>query len=261
MKKLNIKSIMFLFALMAGFGLQAQDFKVDLSNPGQTTVIIKEVNKVSVEAYNGSDIEISSDSNKERSERAEGLTALSARGQDNTGIGLNVKQEGNEVTIFQAARRGQGRYTIKVPENVTVKIEHTGNWEGGKIEVYGTKGELEVSGNYNAVYLEDVTGPALVSTVYGKVEASFTELSQSGPTSIVSVYGIVDVTLPANTKADVRIRTPYGEAFSDMNIEFPSASGGDGLKKVSSTIEGVINGGGVELDLKASYKNVYLRKK
>ena len=124
MKKLNIKTVMILFALITSYGLQAQDYKVDISNPTQTTVVIKEVNKVSVEAYSGSDIEIYAESKKERSERAEGLTALSARGQDNTGIGLNIKQEGNQVTIFQAARRGQGRYTIKVPESVMVQIEH-----------------------------------------------------------------------------------------------------------------------------------------
>ena len=246
-----------MLALLTTYGLGAQDYEVKLSNPDKTTVIIKEVNKVSVEAYDGNDIQITASSKSGQPERAQGLTALSARGQDNTGIGLNVTNEGNAVTIFQAARRGQGRYTVKVPRNIKVQIEHTGDWEGGKIEIYGTKGELEVSGNYNSVYMEDVTGPALVSTVFGKVEATFTELSQQGPTSLVSVYGIVDVTLPASSKADLMIKTPYGEAFSDMNIQFPDA---DGMKKVSSTIKGTLNGGGVGLDLKSSYKNVYLRK-
>ncbi len=246
-----------MLALLTTYGLGAQDYEVKLSNPDKTTVIIKEVNKVSVEAYDGNDIQITASSKSGQPERAQGLTALSARGQDNTGIGLNVNNEGNTVTIFQAARRGQGRYTVKVPKNIKVQIEHTGDWEGGKIEIYGTEGELEVSGNYNSVYMEDVTGPALVSTVFGKVEATFTELSQQGPTSLVSVYGIVDVTLPASSKADLMIKTPYGEAFSDMNIQFPDA---DGMKKVSSTIKGTLNGGGVGLDLKSSYKNVYLRK-
>lgn len=245
-------------AMLAVVRLSAQDHTITISNPGQTTVIIQELNRVSVEAYDGNDIQIESDSHRESPERAEGLTALSARGKDNTGIGLNVKQDGNEVTIFQAARRGKGKYTIKVPKSINVQIEHTGDWEGGQIEVHGISGELEVSGRYNGVYLKDVTGPALVSTVYGKVEAIFSELNQDSPTSLVSVYNIVDVTLPAGTKADVRIRTPYGEAFSDMNMEFPSE---EGMRKVSSTIEGKLNGGGVELDLKSSYKNVYLRKK
>lgn len=258
MKKVSIKLIMMSLAMLAAMQLSAQDHTVKISNPGQTTLVIKEVNRVSVEAYDGKDIQIDSDSKKDQPERAEGLTALSARGKDNTGIGLNVQQKGNEVVVFQVARRGKGKYTLKVPKNMNVQIEHTGNWEGGKIEVYGMAGELEISGQHNSVYLEDVTGPALVSTLYGKVEASFSELNQESPTSLVSVYSVVDVTLPANSKADVRIRTPYGEAFSDMDIQF---GGEDGMRKVSSTIEGKLNGGGVELDLKASYKNVYLRKK
>ena len=256
MKKVNIKLGIITALMLAVFTINAQDHTVSLSNPSGTTVIIKEVNRVSVEAYDGTDIEIDASSSKSNPERAKGLTALSARGQDNTGIGLNVKSDGNEVTIFQAARRGQGKYTIRVPRTVNVQIEHTGNWEGGKIEIHGITGELEVKGRYNSVYLEDVSGPALVNTIYGKVEAIFTELSQSGPTSLVSVYSIVDVTLPDNTKADVTIKTPYGEAFSDMEMEFPGE-----LKRMSSTIEGTLNGGGVELDLKASYSNVYLRKK
>lgn len=260
MKKLNIKIALTALALLTTLGLSAQQegYSVKISNPSSTTLIIKEVNRVSVEAYDGSEILIENSKGNAKPERAEGLTALSARGEDNTGIGLNVQQSGNEVTIFQAARRPQGKYTIKVPKSIKVQIEHTGNWEGGKIEVYGITGELEISGRFNSVYLEDVSGPALVNTVHGKVEAIFSSLSQAGPTSLVSVHSTVDVTLPANTKANVSIKTPYGEAYSDMKLEFPKT---EGMRKVSSVIEGTLNGGGVELAIKASYNNAYLRKK
>ena len=68
----------------------------------------------------------------------------------------------------------------------------------------------------------------------------------------------MDVTRPANTKANIVVKTPYGEAYSDMDIEF--SKNGD-MKKISSTIQGTLNGGGVDLEIKASYDNVYLRKK
>jgi len=259
MKKSNIKIVITALALFVTMGLSAQEgYSVKISNPSSTTVIIKEVNRVSVEAYDGSEILIENSNSNAKPERAEGLKALSARGEDNTGIGLNVEQSGNEVIIFQASKRPQGKFTIKVPKSVKVQIEHTGNWEGGKIEVYGVTGELEISGRYNSVYLEDVSGPALVNTVYGEVHAIFTSLSQSGPTSLVSVYSTVDVTLPANTKADVSIKTPYGEAYSDLDIELPKT---DGMRKIGSTVQGTLNGGGVELAIKASYANAYLRKK
>lgn len=258
MKKLSIKLSIALLFLVAAISAKAQDYTIDVSNPSGTTLMIKEVNRLSVEAYDGNNIQITSANQPDEPDRAEGLTALSARGKDNTGIGLNVKQEGGEVAIFQAARRGEGKYTIKVPKSMKVSIEHTGSWEGGKIEVYGMNSELEISGVYNDVYLEDVTGPALVNTVYGDLEAVFSELSQVGPTSLVSVYSVVDVTIPAATKADVTIKTPYGEAYSDLEIEFPES---EGMRKLNSTIDGKLNGGGVKLDLKASFENVYLRKK
>ncbi|KYG73212.1 DUF4097 family beta strand repeat-containing protein [Roseivirga echinicomitans] len=256
MKKLT-KNLLAIALFLVAFTVQGQDFKVAIS--GQKKVVIKEVNRVSVEAYDGTEIQItSSNKDEERSERAVGLKSLSARGEDNTGIGLSVKTDGGQITIVQVARRADGKYTIKVPKSMNVKIEHTGNWEGGKMEVYGISGELEISGNYNNVYLEGITGPALVNTVYGGVEAKFSSLSQAGPTSLVSVYGDVDVTLPANAKANISAKTPYGEAYSDLSIEFPKT---DGMRKVSSTVEGTLNGGGVKLDIQASFNNVYLRKK
>ncbi len=258
MKKVNIKLCLMALALVSTMGLKAQDHTVSIGNAASTTLIIKEVNRVSVEAYDGNEIQIEGSSSRERSERAQGLKALSAMGEDNTGIGLNVEKDGDVVTIFQASRRGQGKYTIKVPANVKLQIEHTGQWEGGLIEVYGMTGELEISGRYNAVHLEDITGPALVSTVYGKIEATFSSVSQSGPISLECSHNDIDVTIPANTKADLTIKTPYGEAFSDLDIEFPKR---EGMRRVSSTIAGTINGGGVEMYLKASYNNVYLRKK
>ncbi len=260
MKKLNIKLTLTVAALLCALNLSAQDYTVEISNPSQTTIIVKEVNRVSVEAYDGSNIQIQNSDGNSKPQRAEGLKALSARGKDNTGIGLNVQKDGNEVTIFQAARRPKGKYTIKVPKSVKVQIEHTGNWEGNDIEVHGITGEVEVSGRYNNVYLNDVVGPALVNTVYGKVVAKFSELSQSSPTSLVSVYGDVDVTLPGNTKANITIKTPHGEAYSDMNISFSNDEEGE-MKRMSSVIEGLLNGGGVELEIKASYQSVYLRKK
>lgn len=256
MKKLT-KNLLAIALFLVAFTVQGQDFKVAVS--GQKKVVIKEVNRVSVEAYDGTEIQItSSNKDEQRSERAAGLKSLSARGQDNTGIGLNVKSEAGEITVMQVARRADGKYTIKVPKSMNVKMEHTGNWEGGKMEVYGITGELEISGNYNNIYMESITGPALVNTVYGDVEAKFSSLSQAGPTSLLSVYGDVDVTLPANAKANISAKTPFGEAYSDLNIEFPKT---DGMRKVSSTVEGTLNGGGVKLDIQASYQNVYLRKK
>lgn len=238
--------------------LAAQDYTKSISNPSSKTLFVSEVNRVSVEAYEGNEILIETSGDNKKPERAEGLKPLSARGKDNTGIGLQVMEEGDQVIISQVARRANGLFKIKVPSKMKVKIEHTGNWEGGEIDVYKVDQELEISGRYNSIYLEDITGPALVNTVYGDIKGSFASISQAGPTSIVSVYNGVDITLPASSQANLTIKTPYGEAYTDMDIEFPKE---EGMRKISSTIKGTLNGGGTDLNIKASYNNVYLRKK
>lgn len=258
MNRLNRAMMVVTVAAIGLMSANAQNYKMAVSSPAGKTLHVKEVNSVRVEAYDGNEIQIETSNKGGRPERAEGLKPLSARGEDNTGIGLNVTSEGNSVTVFQAAKREDGLYIIKVPKEMKVQIEHTGQYEGERIEVVGVSTELEISARFNHVMMEDVTGPALVNTVYGDLEAKFSSLSQTGPTSLVSVYGDVDVTLPANTKANIVLKTPYGEAYSDLNIEFPKS---DDMRKISSTIQGTLNGGGVDLEIKASYDNVYLRKK
>ena len=257
MKKISTKLLMTGLLLMAIIHIKAQDHKVSLSNAAQAKIVIKELNRVSIKAYDGNEIQIDASDKSGNPERAKGLKPLSAMSEDNTGIGLNIEKSGNVVNIMQASRRDEGKYTIKIPKNANVMVEHTGKWEGGKIEIYGVSGELEVSGRYNSVYMEGVTGPVLANTVYGSIKAVFSEINQNKPISIVSVYGEVDVTIPENTKANLSIKTPYGEAYSDLNIEFSKK---EGMKELS-TIQGTINGGGVEMELKATYGDVYLRKK
>lgn len=254
MKNILIRTAIILL-FFASWSAEAQSFEVKIS--GQKKIVISELNRVRVEAYDGASIEITATGTSERPQQLGGLKAISAMGNDNTGIGLNVKSDANLITLFQASKKGEGKYLIKVPKSMSIKIEHTGNWEGGEIEVFKVSSELEISGRYNTVYMEDITGPALVTTMYGGITAKFSALSQAGPTSLVSIYDDVDVTLPENTKANLILKTPYGESYTDLNIEFSEYE----KSNRSSTITGKLNGGGVNLELKASYDNIFLRKK
>jgi len=139
-----------------------------------------------------------------------------------------------------------------------VDYEHRSN-SGGDITITDVSKEIIISTTYGDIGIYDVTGPMAVKTVYGYIEAKFSEVSQSGSISLESVYDFVDVSLPTSSKADITMRTPYGEIYSNIDIDVEE---NDGLRKVSNTfIEGSINGGGVDLNLRASYENIYLRKK
>ena len=255
MKKI-ITTLAFTFILL-GIAT-AQEYRL---NKSSGKLIIREVDRVDIEGTNGSEIIFESDYRRKNSDgRAEGLKPINGFGlDDNTGIGLSVVDDGNEIEVRQISSSSKARYTIKVPKGVSVLVEHS-TYHGKAVHFKNVKGEIEVSLLYNKVYLEGVTGPMAIKTVYGGIEAEFSELNQSGSISLYSVYDFVDVTIPPSSKANVTMSSPYGEMFTNIKIDLGEK--GKEMRSISSKkIRGTINGGGVDFNLKSSYKNIYLRKK
>ncbi len=245
-------------ALLAGINLHAQEYTVDMSSG---KLIITEVDRVEIEGVSGTQIVFSTEAkDQEEDERSSGLKEISAMGlSDNTGIGLATEKSGNELTVRQIGRNSDRRYVIKVPKGVSVYYEHS-SWEGKTLRIRNLESEIEVSANYNSVELENVTGPMAINTVYGHIDANFSRVNQENAIMLHSVYDHVDVTIPTNTKASFKLSSSYGKIFTDLDLDVEKGEGG--LRSISSSkINGKLNGGGVDFSIKATYSNIYLRKK
>lgn len=255
MNIINKSGILGLFIAIA-FTVQAQEYKIAAS--GNKVLHLKEVNKVNIEGYNGNEIIFSTeDGSGKRPERADGLTAIGAMGlEDNSGLGLSVSESGDEILVQPMRKRSGPRYVIKVPQNVKISYEHSSSY-GSSFRVKDVSSEIEVSTNHNSIYLTNVTGPMTINTVHGKVEAVFSSVNQINPISIVSVHGLIDVSLPPATKAKLRMSTGWGEIYTDMKIDFDQSEGE--LRSNATKVSGTLNGGGVDLDLSSSHGNIYLR--
>ena len=255
MKKISLT--MYLLAMCFVIS-QAQEHKLNMSSG---KLIIKEVDRVTVEGYTGSEVIFSTDYVRKRNdERGKGLRPINGGGiEDNTDIGLSVVKTGNDAEVRQVSPNSKARYTIKVPKGVSIYYEHT-TYHGKQVQFENVESEIEVSVHYNSVDLKNVTGPMAIKSVYGHIEAEFGSLNQTGSVSLYSTYDFVDVTLPTAAKANVTMSTPYGEMLTDMKIDM-GTSEGEMTKLSSKKVTGTINGGGVDLSLKSSYKNIYLRKK
>jgi hypothetical protein len=239
------------FVLASLTTVSAQEFKVSKST-GRLEI---RTGRVTVEGYNGNEIIFSSrDGKNDDDDRAEGLQSINASGlTDNTGLGVNVTEKGDVITVNQLRRTNSPDIRIQVPKGIIVSFEHTSQY-GGEAVFKNMENEIEVSAQYNSVEFENITGPLTVKAIYGHVEASF-GANVKGPISIVSVYGYVDVAIPATTKANLRLDTSYGEIFvsPDFKIEM--------VGRDEDRVEGKINGGGMNIDLTCNYGKVYLRKK
>ncbi len=251
----NIFTLLFAILWIAGYS--QQDYKIT-HNTGQ--IKIYDVDEVNITAYDGNEIIISSPSSKSghKDERAAGLKRFNSAGlDDNTGMGVFVEKDGEDVTVQQITSNCDCKISVKLPRNMGVYYTH-GTYNGDDITIDGVGGEIEISATYNNLKLKNVTGPMAVKSVYGSIDAEFSSLSQTGSISLNSVYDHVDVSFPSASTYNVNIRTPYGDIFSDVDIKVEEKSG---MKRISSTrVNGKVNGGGVDVTLKSNYDSVYLRK-
>jgi len=191
------------------------------------------VTGVIVEGYDGKEIIFSGKKIKveEVDERAKGLVPVSSsKYTDNTGLGISVVENGENVNVNLVAKEPIGLLTIKVPQNIKVSISNynynnyamlsinNSNNNSEDVVLKNLKNEIEVSVYNNKVRLENNTGPMNIKTMSGAVEAIFSS-DIKGPVSIISATNYVDVTMSANTKANIEMSTNSGKLYAGKEFK------------------------------------------
>ena len=218
--------------------------------------------QVIVEGYKGNEIVFSLEGKTPAEDkRAEGLQAVNVLGLvDNTGLGINVSEEDGILEVNPLKKISSPSIKILVPENVIVSFKHQSQY-GGKVVFRNMQNEIEIASTYNNIQLEDITGPATVKSIYGNIDAVFSQ-NVKGPLSIISVYGHTDVTLPKSVKANLKATTSYGEIYisPDFKIEQEKKTEDD-LIHYGNDLVGKVNGGGTDIEVRSDYSKIYLRAK
>jgi DUF4097 and DUF4098 domain-containing protein YvlB len=182
--------------------------------------------------------------------------------------GLTVVEENNTVTVSTESMRNAVDLTVQVPYASTVSLRVP---MGGTIAVENVSGEIEVNGGMGSVTLRNVSGSAVVHTMNGDIEATFSKIAPDKPLSFSTMNGDIDVTLPADVKADLKLKSQMGNIYSDFDVslkqtpeKIENAGGGTkGEYRISfdKSIYGTINGGGQEITFNTFHGDIFLRKK
>jgi len=91
------------------------------------------------------------------------------------------------------------------------------------------------------------------------------------PMAFSSLNGDIDVTFPADLKANLSLKSDRGEIFSDFDVQVQASSpqqivedgrghGGKYLVKIDKAVHATINGGGPELQFTNFNGGIYIRK-
>lgn len=264
-------------AILSAQTLSAQGkITVPLSNPSQPATIKAQLitGSITVTAGSGPQVVIESapigegDRGRRRDRDAAvppGMHRLDVNGGD-----LDVVEDHNVVNI----RAGMGtsrneNLVIQVPVNTSVQLKTV---NGGNIDVSGISGDIDVENTNGAIALKNVSGSAVAHTVNGSLTVSFDKIMPGKPMSFTSLNGKVDVTLPGDTKARMRLKTSNGAVYSDFDVKMePDASkpvvedgrgqGGRYRIRLDRSVYGSINGGGPEFLFQTFNGDILIHKK
>ena len=107
-------------------------------------------------------------------------------------------------------------FDIQVPRNTNLILRTEA---GGDINVHGVEGDIDGNSMNGEVTLEDIASSAVVNTMNGEVHVSFSKAPLK-PVSLSSMNGEIDLRLPTDTKANVRMRTHNGS----IRTNFPEGA-------------------------------------
>ena len=268
---ISLRTIALLLTIVASGWAQDNPITVpfsDASRPGTLRVNVMS-GTLSVKAYNGKDVIVQtkarpSSSGRSRSQReaeSQGLRRLEA-----VSNGLNIEEENNVMTIT-ANRMNSSELEIQVPTRTNLKLAMT---NGDNMVIEGVDGDIEASNQNGNLSLTDVAGSVVAHSTNGNVIATMKRVGAQKPMSFTSMNGKVDVTLPSDTKANLKLRTDNGDVWTDFEVqikpstpspsETPRREGGRLVVRVDRSIIGAINGGGPDFEIRSFNGNVYIRK-
>ncbi len=230
MKKTIKKNIQFLgialVILMAGGFLYAQDKAADkatvpFSNPDEPGLVKVGVQhgSIIVTGYNGKEVMVEArvreklvkEEEIERNEKARGLKLVQV---DSTG--LRVLEDENVMRISVSSSKQTVDLSIRVPYSTSVSIRA---YENGDVKVENVNGEIEVTNQEGNIDLTGISSAVVAHAYEGEIKAVFKSVSPDLPMSFTSWEGDIDITLPAATKANLKIKSGQGEVYTDFDLQ------------------------------------------
>jgi hypothetical protein len=262
--------ILVIFLLVYWANISAEELTVPLTNPNAPCKLKAALHRggITVKGYNGNQILVETElvSKKNKEGRDTGQEVKGLKRIPNTGMDLVVEEEDNLVKIYSGSLNQKLNLHIQVPFNTSLKLSCH---HDGDINVDQVNGEFEIHNHHGSITLTNISGTAMANTHHGKITAAFNNINSKQPMSFTTYHGNINVTLPADTKAKLKMKSDRGDFYTDFDmkvgvsspkIEKREKERGKYRVKVEKGVYGTINGGGVDIDLKTYHGNIYIRK-
>ena len=244
-----------LIALLSTVRLMAQGDRqlvVRLSQPGKVFTLNVNIGRaaINVTGYNGKDVIV-------------GIDTDETKGREK--VDVTAHEKNNEVTI-EAPDRKKVRLNIKVPQ--TQGIFKLSSVNGGRIMISDVTGNLEIQNKSGGISALNISGSVIASTLSGRITVSFKNVDPGVPMAFSTVSGGINISFPADLKANLKIRSDLGKVYSDFDLVGDAAhpkvlrdeKDGACHLSVDDWIYGRVGGGGPEFLVKNTNGIIHIYK-
>ena len=270
-----MKTLILCFAGLAGIAL-AQEAGVDrvtvpFSNASKPrSLVVSLLNgSISVKGYSGKEAIIEAKGRTRSRGRRSPKEADGLRRLEMAGSGLNIEENDNVINVGAGVHNEGLELSIQVPVETSVKLRSVNDSD---LVVEGVNGEIDVHSVNGHVSVTNVTGTVLAHALNGKVLVRLDRVTPGKPMSFSSLNGDIDVTLPADIKANIKMKSDHGDIFTDFEIAMQPTSrqptvqdrresGGKYKLSFDRAFYGTINGGGPELQFTTLNGRIFIRQK
>jgi DUF4097 and DUF4098 domain-containing protein YvlB len=134
---------------------------------------------------------------------------------------LNATEDNNVIRV-NGAMLGRTDLTIQVPVETSVTVNTFG---GDAIAIENVSGEIEASNMSGPVTITNSSGSVVAHSMSGKITVALNKVTPDKSMSFSTMNGDIEVTLPADTKARLKMRTYNGEVFTDTDFDVKTEPG------------------------------------
>ena len=212
---------------------------------------------ISVKTYSGNEVIV--ETGRERATAPAGMKRIDLP------RGLDVEEEDNVITV-RTDPGEMAHLTITVPVDTSLNLKS----HNGSIAVDGVHGEIDASSHNGQITLANVSGTVVANAFNSALKVAMDRVDPAKPMSFSTFNGAIDVTLPADLKANIKIKTNHGDVFSDFDVKLTggrplteknNTPDGKFRLRTDGTIYGEINGGGPEVSFQTFNGRITIRKK
>jgi DUF4097 and DUF4098 domain-containing protein YvlB len=186
---------------------------------------------------------------------------------------LGVNEQDNVIRLNGGFVRASD-LTIQVPVETSVTVNTLG---GDSIEIETISGEIEASTMSGAVTITNSSGSVVAHSMSGKITVALNKVTPDKSMSFSTMNGDIEVTLPADTKARLKMRTYNGDVFTDTDFDVKAEPGDTSAQETVTTRKGktkvfryrrhdgstyaTVNGGGPDFQFTTFNGRILIHKK